>query len=553
MTALEVLFDARIVDENTPISTDGQGFRALGQWAGLMEHLIEVKDALGRGEDPWPESLPPAARIPMETADVMPENLIGNLIAHAGAMATGIMLIDVPDGDVRIDLKDGKVVSVSTSAPELVLSEYLIEAGLIDEAALAKAELQAPSVGGDLGAALVASGQLQPHVYFDALIGWAKVVLSRAALEATDRPSFETCDIPAPSVPLGFERFRLPVDIVRDGFDIDKIRDALLPKKRCPVVISQVDGVSIDDCKLQPKELRVLNRVNGVRTLQDLIDELGGSDSKEQAVLRAVFFAEQAGFIVFAEDAATRKEQAEAANLELLFQKMSQQNDFEILDIDEKSSNADVRDRYTNLAMLYHPDKISSDADASLLDVRRRLFALVSGAYKRQESEDSRYRYAHDLEQGASGGTGDPQQVKDALQAETAFKKAEILVRVRKYEEALEQIDEAIRLNDADVEFKIQREYIFFLNAARTGDVNETAKAAIRNVTDMMKNNETIASGYLVLGHLNKAINKLTSATRNFEKVLEYDPDHPVANQEVRLANARRERGNPKKKKKGWI
>ncbi|MEM7678383.1 MAG: J domain-containing protein, partial [Myxococcota bacterium] len=370
MTALEVLYDARIVDESTPISTDGQGFRALGQWAGLMEHLQEVKDALGQGEDPWPESLPTTARPPVETADILPENLIGHLIARAGAMATGIMLIDMEDGDVRIDLKDGKVIAVSTSAPDLVLSEYLIDAGLIDEAALAKAEITAPSVGGDLGAALVASGQLQPHVYFEALIGWAKQVIGRAALDATDQPSFEACEVPAPSVPLGFDRFSLPVDIVRGGFDIDKIKETLLPKKRCPVVISQVDGVSIDDCKLQPKELRVLNRVNGVRTLQDLLDELGGSEDKDQAVLRAVFFAEQAGFIVFAEDIASRKERAEAANLEALFEKISKQNDFEILGIDEKSSNAEVRDRYTNLAMLYHPDKISADADPSLLEVR---------------------------------------------------------------------------------------------------------------------------------------------------------------------------------------
>ncbi len=550
-TALEVLFDARIVDERTPVSGDGMTFTALAEWPELMRQVLDVKEALGRGEDPWStDSQPSTPSTPEATADIEPPNLIGSLVARAGAKATGSLVITTSEGHIEVDLKDGGVVGVDTTIPDLVLTEYLLDQGIVDADKLAVAAAHAPSVGGDLGTALVTQGIVEPHVYFEAFVGWARWALGRAAQLGFGAPIFEAHEVDNPSVPLGFDRLALPVEIVRDGFDIDDIKGHLNPQLRCPVILSQVEGIEPEDLKLQPKELRVLTRVNGVHTLQDLLKDLGGSEDKDHAVCRVVFFAEQAGFIVFGEDQSARKERAEASRLEKVFEKLSKQNDFEILGIDLKSTDEDVHNRFTELAKRYHPDGMPA-AVPELRDVRDRIIKMVNGAYERQKSQDRRVRYSNELEQGAAAGPDEVFQVQATLQAETCFKKAEILVKVRKYDEALEQIDEAIQLNPSDTEFQIQRQYIKYLLAFKQGRGPEAAVTTIKEVLALLKNDANIASGYLVLGHLHKAVGEADLAHRYFEKVLEYDEDNVVATQEVRVGNLRKDR--EAKKKRRWI
>ena len=551
LTALEVLYDARVVDERTPISVDGQAYLALSEWPEVVQRLLSVKDALGRGEDPWPDQLPVASEM-LPTEDIEGTNLIRMLVSKAGAHATGTLLMVAEAGEIQVDLKDGKVVDIRTEVPALVLSEYLLDRRLIDEDALARVEVNAPTVGADLGATLVAQGVLAPHAYFEAHVGWARWVLGQLATGAYGLAAFQPGDVQTPSIPFGFDRLSLPIEVVRNGIDMRNIRDHLMAAKRCPVIPSQVEGVSLEDCKLQPREFRVLNKANGVRTVQDLLQELGGSDEKDRPVLRAIYFAEQAGFIVLGEDQAGQRERAEASKLESKFRRKSLENDFEVLGIDEKSTDEEVRAKFTDLAKLYHPDTHPPDADPALIEARQKMFALVSGAFERLETEKQRYQYAHELDVGAGAPQPkDALELQNTLQAETAFKKGEILSRVRKYEEALEHIDEAIRLNPRDTEFKIQREYIGYLQAAKTGNPETLAHETIRRVLHLLKDDANIASGYLVLGHLNKAVGKNEVATRYFEKVLEYDEDQPVALQEVRLANLRKDR--ELKRKKRWL
>ncbi len=549
LTALEVLYYERVVDERTPVSSDGYGFRTLGEWAEVLTHVMSVKEALVRGEDPWPQTLPRVEPL-VPGGDHRPQNLIRALVSHAGAATTGTLSLTSDAGEVSIALKDGKVVALSTTVADLALTEHLLRKQLVDESALAKAESNSASVGGDLGAALVAMGFVEPHVYFQAFVDWAKQVLGHAAAGAFDAPHFEAQDVANPSVPLGFDRLGLPVEVVRDAFPVSEIRKRLLPVRRCPLIPSQVEGVQLEDCKLQAKEQRALNSVNGVRTLKDLLEELGGGEDRDQSVLRAVFFAEQAGFVVFGEDDAGRRERAEAATLEARLERLTAQNDFEILGIDQNNSDEEVIAKYRELAMLYHPDKISPDADPALVDVRRRLFTLVTETFHRQETENERWKYASDLEQG-NVVRDDPQKVQALLQAELAYEKAKVLVNKRKFDEALQHIDEALRLNGNDVELRIQREYIAYQRAARVGDGEQAAADAIKRVLALMNNNANIASGYLILGHLHKAVHKQEIALKYFEKVLEFDEANPIALQEVRLGHRRKDR--EAKKKKRWL
>src|SRR5262245_6458472 len=70
--ALEVLFDSRVVDEGTPVSENGLTYKALRDFPELYARILEVKDLLVSGADPWTSapSAPAAAVVAKTTGDI---------------------------------------------------------------------------------------------------------------------------------------------------------------------------------------------------------------------------------------------------------------------------------------------------------------------------------------------------------------------------------------------------------------------------------------------------------------------------------------------------
>ncbi len=544
LKAIEVLYDARVVDASTPISEDGDAFLALSQWPELYTHVEGVKDRLNRGEDVW--SAPaPAAVLPID-AEGGP--LLRQLLKNAIGQVSGHLKLTSAEGDLTLTYKDGKIVGVETTIEGLSLAAYLQKESVCDEAAIERGLQRAPEMGGDLGGALISLGVVQPHVYFEKLIAWAKLTLGRALTRAFNR-SFEASEVPNPAVPLGFDRLGILLDMVRAGLGRDLLLAFLEERRGCPVILSQVEGATIEAMKLKPKELRTLNTVNGVKTLSQLHEEIDDSEERGLSVLRAVWFASECGFVVFGEDAESRREVVEAEELKRALEEMRRKDYLDLFQITQKSSDEDVRTRYTDLAKRYHPDTLRPQAHEQLKNARREVFAFISQAFQAIETEDQRFEYQQMVDRGETGGTDDLVRVQNTLHAETLFKKAEILVKVRKYDEASEHLRQAIALNPDDKEFRIYAAYVDYLLETKMqgSDATAAGEAATRKIMTIMKNDANIASGYLFLGHLNKALGKVDLAVKYFEKVLEYDPNHQDATREVRLAGMRKS----KQKKKG--
>lgn len=565
MTAVEVLFDSRVVTSKTPISFDGERYSAIEEWPEILRRLESIKTQLNEGQNVWdddpvrapsrgttpaaPVAPPRPATPPKALARPAESTMVGRMLRIAAKKRSGLLRLTCPEGSLSISYKDGSVAAVSTDLHDLDIAAYLLRTKALDAASIEAGVTHAPKMGGDLGGALISMGKIQPHVYFEKFIEWAKELLGAAVARTFTTVEFEEGEQPAPPFPLGLDRLGVPVQAVRAGLGRGRLSEILMPKRPCPLIISQVDGVKLEEVKLKPRELRALKGVNGVKTLGELIDDLGGSEEKSLPILQAVHFAEQAGFVVFGDDPLHRKEAAEAQEILAQFERLDKRSYFEVLGVSEQSSDEEVRSRYADYAKKYHPDKIRAEAAPVLLEARRKLFALVSEAADALETEAQRYKYAHDLEQGFVGSHDAMEKVQASLQSETHFKKAEILLRVRKYAEAQGELEMAIKLNPDDTEFKILREYIVYLVAAKQKDGEAVAaEKATRAILGLMKLNANIASGYLYLGHLQNALGKEELALKYFEKVLEYDEHHPEATSQVRVGRMRKDR----KKKKRW-
>lgn len=554
--ALEVLFDARVVDEGTPVSHNGFTFKALRDLPEILLRVQDVKEQLGRGEDPWttplappPSIAEPATPTTPATNEREPKNALSAMLRAAAKKATGQLTMAAGTDRLTLTYKDGKIASIDSNVESLSLARYLVDSGTCTEAQIAQGVERAPMMGGDIGGALISLGLVPPHTYFEKFLAWAKNTLKAAVTHGFDVPSFAASEVPSPPVPLGFDRFGILIELVREAADRTLLAEAFDKKKPCPLIPSHVEGVTLEELKLKPGELRVMNALNGVKTLGEILEAFGGSDSKSLEVQRLVYFGEQTGLIVIGDDPLIGKELQEATKLREQLERMKTRNYFELLGVTEKDSDDSARQKYTDLAKLHHPDKLRQGAAQELVDVRREIFALISEGFEALQSSDQRYTYSHDLSTGRVGSADELAKVQAVLRAETLFKKAEILAKVKKYDEALACLDEAIQAKSDDTEFKVYRAYYGFLHASKTGGGDDSAEKAIKSILALMKNDANIASGYMFLGLLHKAVNKPQVAVKYFEKVLEYDEKNPEAAREVRLSKLRDE----KTKKKGWF
>ncbi|NJK88977.1 MAG: J domain-containing protein [Myxococcales bacterium] len=353
-----------------------------------------------------------------------------------------------------------------------------------------------------------------------------------------------------PLVPLGLDRYASFMEAVR-LIDKATLQARFQPLRACPLVPGLIDGAKVHEFKLKPKELRVLNAANGSRTLAEIAALVGNESDAVRAFLNAVFFGVESGAVSIGADPLLKGERLELVEVQRELDRVKGFNFFQVLGVNDKSTDEEVKARYTELAKKYHPDLLREDALLELREAREKMFSLIQEANASLESDKLRVRYKQQLEDGRS--SQDLVKAQNALLAETALKKAEILLRVKKHEEALEQIDHAIALNNEEPEYHIFHAYLRYLLRSGGTPSSDEAVPAVEAIKDI-QGDKAILSGFVFQAHLHKAIGNSKQMVQCYEKVLEIDASHAEAKQELRAEALRRERAAAAKNtKKKWF
>lgn len=538
LLALEVLFSVRVVDEETPVSLDGADFRPLAERPELLARLLSARERVVAGDNPWPEGVKPA---PFRgVINLSQESPLRVLFRVAIAGARGRLVIEAAAGEVHVLFSDGKILAVDTSAEPLSLGRWLLDQKVVGMPALEKAVLKSIELGGDLGAALIATGAVPPHVYLEQFVQWSRRVLEAVIAFGDGRAHFQSAEPPPPAVPLGLDRFGGLLDLARKALKKDDLERRLGLGGARAVIPSQVEGLNIDGLKLPPKELRVLKGIDGAKTLSAILE--AQTPEQKVAAMFALYVALEIGFAVLGEDPESPKERLEAERLRELLETWKKKSHFEILTIRAESSDEEVRNRYMDLAKIYHPDRVRAAADPALIDVRRSLFTLVQAAYEATDSPEKRAAQRDMAKMGFAGKVDEQAVVRAVLESETFFRKAEALGRMKKYAEALEHIDQAIKRND-EPEFRMHRAYFSY----HANPTEAAAQRALDEIALLLKKNPSLASGLLFLARLNKALHRPEVAMKHFKKLLELDPRNHEAESELRLFAMRQDKSQKKK------
>jgi curved DNA-binding protein CbpA len=221
-----------------------------------------------------------------------------------------------------------------------------------------------------------------------------------------------------------------------------------------------------------------------------------------------------------------------AATLEqvgALLEKMKHVADhFEVLGLKRGAASAQIKAAYFQFAKAFHPDTAGPGDSPEMTKLRADVFARVSEAWAVLGDDQKRARYLEELKTGAA-----QVDVMAILHAENLFQMAAVLVKTRKYEEALQKLDEAVKLNGDEPEFAAWRAWLQFLLAPQ--DRKKSQQVASSQVVEaVLRKNDRCMAAYLFLGQMAKLTGDMTGAERAWRRGLAVDGKNVDLQREMR-------------------
>lgn len=132
--------------------------------------------------------------------------------------------------------------------------------------------------------------------------------------------------------------------------------------------------------------------------------------------------------------------QALRDDIEGLAAKLGKLDHYAVLGLDANANTAEIKKAYFKAAKRYHPDSLARKGLAGLEDKAARVFGRVSEAFETLTDPDKKAAYDR-------GTSGEPEiDTARLAQAETSFRKGEILVKMGNFQGALEYLQPAVDL-----------------------------------------------------------------------------------------------------------
>lgn len=208
---------------------------------------------------------------------------------------------------------------------------------------------------------------------------------------------------------------------------------------------------------------------------------------------------------------------------------MKSQNYFEVLNLPRTADSNAVKVGYLKMARNYHPDTVPPGSPESVVKAMADIFALIGEANRTLSDQKLRADYLAEVEAGTAGEKVD---VAHLLQAEELFQRGCILVKARKFAEAVKALDEAIKMNDREGEYLGWRGYARYFTIE---DKTKGLQEALKEVNQSLKINPNAAPVHYFQGFLYKAAGDLAKAKASFQSCVALDSRHIDAQRELRM------------------
>jgi hypothetical protein len=218
---------------------------------------------------------------------------------------------------------------------------------------------------------------------------------------------------------------------------------------------------------------------------------------------------------------------------------MDRQNYFEMLRVRESAESSAISKKYMTLAKTWHPDRLPTEL-AALRPWVEEIFHLFTVATETLTDPKKRAEYQKAVMQG--GGTPESERKLSVMvEAAINFQKVDVLVKRRRYDEALRICDSAMSVVRKEADYPAMKAWILLL---RDGvDEEETADEIRSLLRTTFSINPDHVHGHFVRAHFLKRQGEHDKALKHFMKVARLDPQNLEAAREVRVGTMRQSRG----------
>ncbi|MEQ8455395.1 MAG: DnaJ domain-containing protein [Sandaracinaceae bacterium] len=208
------------------------------------------------------------------------------------------------------------------------------------------------------------------------------------------------------------------------------------------------------------------------------------------------------------------------------------ENYYDMLGVARDATAANIQKAYFGLVKKWHPDRVPSEL-AALRPVVERIFRYLTRASETLTDDETRGKYLATVQDG--GGTPEAErQLGLIIQAAMEFRKVEVLMRRREWDEALALLDPILSINDEEPDYHATRAWILY---------QKTNGAAQREVLEQLDKalslTEAHDKAHYYKGMVLKRAGKRDAAAEHFRRAAELNPKNIDAVREVRLLDMR--------------
>ena len=201
-------------------------------------------------------------------------------------------------------------------------------------------------------------------------------------------------------------------------------------------------------------------------------------------------------------------------------------NYYQILKVSPSAYPEEIKRAYFNFAKLYHPDRFAKNVSPEIKEKAQRIFVKITKAYETLIDPKKRKEYDSSPKKEKTDFSKD---------IELKFRKAKALYKDGKYREAIALLKDILK-------YKKDKGSYFLLLALCQSKIPAFHKQAEENFLEAIRLEPWNAECYVGLGLLYKSENMPIRASKQFEKALSIDNEHPIARRELELIRGKKEK-----------
>lgn len=428
-------------------------------------------------------------------------------------VATGVLKLDHAQNPVHVSFSEGKIVQVEMKNPESIFGNLLIENGYITLEQLEEALKHESKKR--IGERLVDLNLLSPHTIDIVNAEQMADRLSMSINQETYKVSFEEKPIANTSSFINQESLApFLIDWLNSKFNLAWLKQKYLKWEEKPIHKTTLDAkwARLWSFPIFKNLNQIVKSFEQGQTIEAVMSK---NEQNEEGVLQVFHL------LLITEHIKFKNENIKVIDLTAHFNRLKKiladlknQDYFAVLGISKNAKPSDIKKTYHELAKIFHPDKLPSNASSELKVIAQEVFSLMTKAYEVLSNDAKRTSYIKEIEMG---------RAEKILQAEALFEEGKAILTTGQAQKALDKFKLAQSLKPPSSDLLVHIAWALLVSSEQNKASSQVQEAAAI-LTKIAPEDRHNASYYFVKGFYQKMSGDFVAAKKNVLHAISLKP-----------------------------